>query len=110
MCPQPNLQAVSAYNLVMMVHDVFGEIQRVVAGTTLLTQKIQTVAKFLLSGTVPPAWDRAWEGPENIQMWLRLPVFPFPPLPLWVCSCPQGQPNSGIGCVNDKLCVNCGLD
>eukprot|EP00906_Rhabdomonas_costata_P001229 RCo001932 len=69
-----HMEAVSAYNLVTMVGDVFAEIQRVVAGTALLTQKIQTVAKFLLSGAVPPAWDRAWEGPENIQMWLRYMV------------------------------------
>eukprot|EP00668_Euglena_longa_P032951 GGOE01042443.1.p2 GENE.GGOE01042443.1~~GGOE01042443.1.p2 ORF type:complete len:336 (-),score=124.96 GGOE01042443.1:13-1020(-) len=60
-----------AYQLVTMVNDALTELQRILAGKALLTQKLHGVALQLMAGEVPVAWDKAWEGPENVQVWLR---------------------------------------
>jgi dynein heavy chain 2, cytosolic len=47
------------------------DIQKVIAGTAMLTPAIASTGNQLLSGTVPMSWLDAWEGPEDAFSWLR---------------------------------------
>ena len=37
----------------------------------MLTSELEVKAKALLKGDVPVEWSSKWEGPENVQQWLR---------------------------------------
>lgn len=54
------------------VNESIININRVLQGTEMLTPKIQTEATALLKNTVPEAWEKLWEGPENPLAWIRI--------------------------------------
>ena len=69
-----NMESQFAYDIVSVVDTNMKAIKRVVFGSGLLTPQIQSNAGALLSNTVPMAWEKKWEGPENPQAWMKAVV------------------------------------
>ena len=61
-----------AYETTVFVDGCIKALKRVIYGAGLLTPQIQNDASALLSGHVPARWEKRWEGPEQVQPWLRL--------------------------------------
>lgn len=38
----------------------------------MLTPKTEAEATQLMANTVPAAWEKIWEGPENPTTWIRV--------------------------------------
>jgi dynein heavy chain 2 len=62
-------------------------IQRVIAGTALLTADLLSLGNSLLLGTIPPKWEDQWEGPEDPYEYLRGLVSRAVALCKWVERC-----------------------
>ncbi|PRP81711.1 hypothetical protein PROFUN_10811 [Planoprotostelium fungivorum] len=65
------LENQACHNLCKKVNGILSNIQKVIAGTTMLTPAIATAGQQLLTGTVPMSWLDEWEGPEDAFSWLR---------------------------------------
>lgn len=59
------MEMVSVKKIIAFVAESMSSIIKVLQGTEMLTPKIQSEATALLSNTVPAAWEKLWEGPEN---------------------------------------------
>uniref|UniRef100_A0A7S1KLM8 Cytoplasmic dynein 2 heavy chain 1 n=1 Tax=Percolomonas cosmopolitus TaxID=63605 RepID=A0A7S1KLM8_9EUKA len=66
-----SLEFSNALELVRFVDKAFNDTQEVIKGTMLLTSSIQQTAAQLIKGEVPLKWEDKWEGPQNIQVWLK---------------------------------------
>jgi len=80
----------SASSLCAFVNASILSIKRVIFGSGMLTPIIQATANALLTGKVPSAWEKRWEGPETPQVWLRCVVQKKIALSRWVQQANKG--------------------
>lgn len=62
----------SAIKLLSTVNQSITSITKVLQGTEMLTPKTEAEATQLMANTVPAAWEKQWEGPENPTAWIRI--------------------------------------
>jgi Dynein heavy chain C-terminal domain len=60
-----------AAGLVAKVNGDLQELKGVLFGTGLLTPSVQDLGAKLMAESVPSAWSKQWEGPEDPKKWLR---------------------------------------
>jgi len=65
------LESELSCQMCVTVDHSIASLKKVLFGSGLLTPSIQAMAAQLLSGNVPPEWNKRWEGPEKPQTWLR---------------------------------------
>jgi len=58
--------------ILAVVDESISTLQKVLAGTEMLSANSQREATDLLKGTVPSSWEARWEGPENPLQWIRI--------------------------------------
>lgn len=58
--------------ILQIVDESITTLQKILAGTEMLSAQSQKEATDLLKGMVPPSWETRWEGPENPQQWIRI--------------------------------------
>jgi len=66
------MEMVSVKQILAFVNESITSLIKVLQGSEMLTPKIQTEATALLKNSVPEAWEKLWEGPENPQSWIRV--------------------------------------
>lgn len=81
------------------IRDIIG----VLKGTAMLTPNIQNIATELLKGTLPPQWEKLWEGPINPSQWMRILNKKGLSLCEWVQKVKQGVLLKGPVTVSDLL-------
>ena len=64
-------EASSCFAMLDTINQAIENIDNVLAGTGLLTSAIQSEALSLITGDIPAKWLKIWEGPANINSWLK---------------------------------------
>jgi hypothetical protein len=64
------MEILTVKGILSNVNESISNIAGILQGTEMLTDKIQTEAKFLLKGQVPTSWEQQWEGPESPSQWI----------------------------------------
>lgn len=85
------MEMVSVKKIIAFVAESMSSIIKVLQGTEMLTPKIQSEATALLKNTVPMAWEKLWEGPENPQAWIRVLCKKGTQLVKWVQGVKSGS-------------------
>ena len=65
-------------------------LKQVVFGSALITPANYAVGTALMKGEVPAAWEKKWEGPENVSKWLSVLVVKKNALNEWLARSSRG--------------------
>ena len=68
------LERTQGRRLLATVNSDLAELKAVLQAQTLLTQRVNLVARALLRGETPAVWLKLWDGPETAAVWIRQAV------------------------------------
>jgi len=64
-------EAYGCFQMLEKIDQLIESINKVLAGSGLLTSEIYSKALILISGDIPSEWSNYWEGPSNPNSWLK---------------------------------------
>ena len=90
-----------ANDICSLVASTLSSLKKVLFGSGLVTPNIQMAAKALLADTVPPSWNKRWEGPEKPMQWLKELTRKRAAIMRWKAAIAKGQLLSEAVCLSD---------
>ena len=68
------LEFFNAVHLIQTIHKSMASLVKVIRGTQLLDEKVNSLAKSLMRQETPGKWQKMWDGPEDPMMYIKIVV------------------------------------
>ena len=68
------LEFFNAVHLVQTIHKSMASLVKVIRGTQLLDEKVNSLAESLMRQETPNKWQKMWDGPEDPMMYIKVVV------------------------------------
>ncbi|KAI8896032.1 dynein heavy chain and region D6 of dynein motor-domain-containing protein [Globomyces pollinis-pini] len=66
-----DLELQNGLELVQKIHNDLGNISKILRGTVLLSNEVQSIGSSLILGETPKIWSSIWEGSEKAQIYIE---------------------------------------
>ena len=85
-----HLEKYNGVVLLQSIHKSLAGLSKVIRGTSLLNEKVSSLASSLLQQETPASWHKLWPGPENPLDYIKTIVYKAGEIQKWVSRMDQG--------------------